>query len=64
MGSGTILNEVIKASKLLHDDWDISSTIWSVTSYTELRKNALECEKITQLKPINLSHGLKNVSLL
>ena len=45
MGSGTILNEVIKASRLLHDDWDISSTIWSVTSYTELRKNALECEK-------------------
>jgi pyruvate dehydrogenase E1 component len=40
MGSGTILREVITASKMLLEDFDIESDIWSVTSFNELKKDA------------------------
>jgi pyruvate dehydrogenase E1 component len=44
-GSGTILNEVIKAAQLLKEDFNISSQVWSVTSYAELRRDALDCDR-------------------
>ncbi len=40
MGSGTILREVEKAATLLADDWGVSSTVWSVTSFNELAREA------------------------
>ncbi len=39
-GSGPLMGEVIEANKLLKEDWDIRSDIWSVTSYSEIRKDA------------------------
>ena len=51
MGSGTILREVIAAGKLLEDDFDIPTDIWSVTSFNELRREALEIERWNQLHP-------------
>jgi pyruvate dehydrogenase E1 component len=51
MGSGTILREVLDAQALLHDDWKISSDVWSVTSYTELRRDGLDCERHNLLHP-------------
>jgi pyruvate dehydrogenase E1 component len=45
LGSGTILNEVIKAAKILEDDYKIATDVWSVTSYKELRRDALEVER-------------------
>ena len=39
-GSGPLIGEVIEANKLLKEDWDIRSDIWSVTSYSEIRKDA------------------------
>lgn len=51
MGSGTILREVIAAQKLLQDDWGIGSDVWSVTSFTELRRNGLDCERHRLLHP-------------
>ncbi len=51
MGSGTILREVIAAGELLEADFDIPTDIWSVTSFNELRREALEIERWNQLHP-------------
>ena len=50
-GSGTILNEVIKASKILEDDYKVAADVWSVTSYKELRRDALDIERWNLLNP-------------
>ncbi|MDT3695081.1 MAG: pyruvate dehydrogenase (acetyl-transferring), homodimeric type [Ignavibacterium sp.] len=51
LGSGTILNEVIKAAKILEEDYRVACDIWSVTSYKELRRDALEIERWNMLNP-------------
>ena len=51
MGSGTILREVIGAAELLKKDFDIPSDVWSVTSFNELRREALATERWNQLHP-------------
>jgi pyruvate dehydrogenase E1 component len=51
MGSGTILREVIGAAELLKQDFGIPADIWSVTSFNELRRDALEVERWNQLHP-------------
>jgi len=51
MGSGTILREVLGAAELLKDDFNIPTDVWSVTSFNELRRNALEVERWNQLHP-------------
>ena len=51
MGSGTILREVIHAAELLESDFGIPTDIWSVTSFNELRRDALEVERWNQLHP-------------
>ena len=42
LGAGTILNEVIAAAELLDKDWGIGAEVHSVTSFTELRREAME----------------------
>jgi len=51
MGSGTILREVLAAQDLLEKDWGVSSDLWSVTSFTELRRDGLDCERHRLLNP-------------
>ena len=51
MGSGTILREVIEAADLLEKDFGVNSNIWSVTSFTELRRDGLDCERWNMLHP-------------
>ena len=51
MGSGTILREVIAAADLLMKDFGIPTDVWSVTSFNELRRDALEVERWNQLHP-------------
>lgn len=51
MGSGTILREVIEAARLLHDDFNVSSDVWSVTSFNELRRDGLSVERYNRLHP-------------
>jgi pyruvate dehydrogenase E1 component len=51
MGSGTILREVIAAAELLRKDFRIRVDVWSVTSFNELRRDALEVERWNQLHP-------------
>ncbi|MAV58812.1 MAG: pyruvate dehydrogenase (acetyl-transferring), homodimeric type [Candidatus Marinimicrobia bacterium] len=50
-GSGSIINEVIEASKILQEDWGISSDIWSVTSYSELRRDGEDIYRYNRLNP-------------
>jgi len=50
-GSGTILNEVLKAQEILEKDYNVSADVWSVTSYKELRREALEVERWNMLNP-------------
>jgi pyruvate dehydrogenase E1 component len=51
MGSGTILREVLGAAELLFNDFGIPSDVWSVTSFNELRRDALAVERWNQLHP-------------
>jgi pyruvate dehydrogenase E1 component len=45
LGSGAILREVIAAAELLENDWKIAADVWSVTSFTELRRDGLETDR-------------------
>jgi pyruvate dehydrogenase E1 component len=51
LGSGTILREVIAAGELLESDWGVAADIWSMTSFTELRRDGLDCERWNLLNP-------------
>ena len=51
MGSGTILREVIAAGELLRNDFGVSSDVWSVTSFGELRREGVDCERHNMLHP-------------
>jgi pyruvate dehydrogenase E1 component len=48
-GSGAILNEVLKAQEILAQKYNVSSKVWSVTSYNELRRDAQDCERWNML---------------
>ncbi len=51
MGSGTILREVIAAADLLQKDFGVAADVWSVTSFNELRREGIECERWNMLHP-------------
>lgn len=52
MGSGSLLPEVREAAELLSRDWNIGVDVWSVTSFSELERNARECERWNRLHPL------------
>ena len=51
LGSGTILREIIAASKILSKEYNIDADIWSVTSFNELRRDGMETERLNLLNP-------------
>ena len=51
LGSGTILREIIAAAEILQNEYQIDSNIWSVTSFNELRREAMEVERYNLLNP-------------
>jgi pyruvate dehydrogenase E1 component len=51
LGSGTILNEVIKAQEILESKYNVSTNIWSVTSYKNLHLDAQETERWNMFHP-------------
>jgi pyruvate dehydrogenase E1 component len=51
LGSGSILREAMKAQEMLAAKYGVAADIWSVTSYKELRREALECERWNRLHP-------------
>jgi pyruvate dehydrogenase E1 component len=50
-GSGPILNEAVKAQQILAEKYNIAADVWSVTSYNELRRDALDTERWNRLHP-------------
>ncbi|MCH7699902.1 MAG: pyruvate dehydrogenase (acetyl-transferring), homodimeric type [Chloroflexi bacterium] len=51
LGSGAILNEVLKAQQLLAEEFSVSSDAWSVTSWTELRRDGIDVDRWNVLHP-------------
>ncbi|WP_347888568.1 pyruvate dehydrogenase (acetyl-transferring), homodimeric type [Nitrosomonas europaea] len=51
LGSGTILREVIAAAEILEKDYKVSADIWSVTSFNQLRREALAVSRYNLLHP-------------
>ena len=51
LGSGVILNEVLRAQQILAEKYNVASTVYSATSYQELRRDAIECERFNRLHP-------------
>ena len=50
-GSGPILNEVLRAQEILATKYSVQTDVWSVTSYTELRRDAQAVERWNRLHP-------------
>src|SRR5262249_44656385 len=48
---GSILREALKAQEKLAKDYGVAADVWSVTSYKELRRDALEIERWNRLHP-------------
>jgi len=51
LGSGAILRETLRAQQMLAEKYEIAADVWSVTSYKELRRDALEVERWNRLHP-------------
>jgi pyruvate dehydrogenase E1 component len=51
LGSGAILGECLKAAAVLEKDYQVPVDVFSVTSFSELRREALECERWNLLHP-------------
>jgi pyruvate dehydrogenase E1 component len=51
LGSGTIFREVLAAADLLSDDFGVAADVWSVPSFTELRREGLDVERWNRLHP-------------
>jgi len=50
-GSGSILNEALKAQRILAEKYGIGANVWSATSYTELRRDAMVTDRWNRLHP-------------
>ena len=51
LGSGAIMNEVLKAQEILENDYAVSADVWSVTSYKNLHLDALDIERWNMMNP-------------
>jgi len=50
-GSGPILNEALRAQQILAEKYGVPADVWSVTSYNQLRRDALDAERWNRLHP-------------
>jgi len=50
-GSGSILNEALRAQKILAEQYQVPADVWSVTSYNELRREGLAIDRWNRLHP-------------
>ena len=51
LASGTSMQWALKAQQLLSQDWGVAADVWSVTSWNELRRDAIHCEEYNLLHP-------------
>jgi pyruvate dehydrogenase E1 component len=50
-GSGPMINEALRAQQILAEQYGVNADVWSVTSYNELRRDALRVERWNRLNP-------------
>jgi pyruvate dehydrogenase E1 component len=50
-GSGAILRESLAAADLLRDDWNVDSDVWSVTSFNQVQRDAVDARRWNLLHP-------------
>ena len=53
LGAGVILREVQKAAAILQQDYNLMANVWSVTSFTELARDGMACERHNRLHPMD-----------
>jgi pyruvate dehydrogenase E1 component len=51
LASGTILREAVAAASILEQDFSVTADIWSATSFSELRRDGVECARWNRLNP-------------
>src|SRR5215469_9803441 len=51
LASGVAMRQALAAAELLAADWGVAAEVWSATSWTELRRDALACESHNLLHP-------------
>jgi pyruvate dehydrogenase E1 component len=51
LASGVTVRLAMDAQRLLRDDWGVAADVWSVTSWNELRRDAVACEEANLLSP-------------
>jgi pyruvate dehydrogenase E1 component len=51
LGSGVMVREALAAAELLASDFDVTADVWSVTSFTELRRDGIEVDRWNTLHP-------------
>lgn len=51
LGSGSLMQAALEAQELLQENYGIPAQVYSITSYKELRREALECERYNMLNP-------------
>jgi pyruvate dehydrogenase E1 component len=51
LASGVTLRSALDAQRLLAEDWGVAASVWSATSWTELRRDAMSCEEWNMLHP-------------
>ena len=58
LGAGQTLGKVVEAARLLRDDWNITSEVWSCPSYTRLMREGHEAERWNMLHPLSKEKDL------
>ncbi len=51
LASGTAIHWALGAQELLARDWGVQADVWSATSWTELRREAMDCDQWNLLHP-------------
>ena len=51
LASGVAMPWALRAQRLLGEEWGVDADVWSVTSWNELRRDAVTCEEANLLDP-------------
>ena len=63
LASGVGVNWALKAQQLLNDDWGVRASVWSVTSWNELRRDGLVTDRHNLLNPNDQRHAYVTTKL-
>ena len=64
LGSGSIMMEVLRAAAILAEQFDVAAEVWSATSYSELRRQALSTERWNTLHPLETPRTTRVAQIL